>query len=69
MTTVNPTHPPRADAVETEGWTAAASQLRIRLLLGREPAPALNRALAEEVRRLGVLLEVVTEAASTKSTR
>lgn len=41
--------------VETSGWTPAASQLRIRLLLNREPREDVELALAYEARRLAAL--------------
>ena len=43
------------DSIETIGWTARASELRIRLLLDRDPTPELNRALYDEARRLATL--------------
>ena len=52
--------PPRrtevvAPFVDINGWTAAASELRIRILLNRTSSPDVDRALAYEAQRLAAI--------------
>lgn len=51
-----PSHVPvAAPSVDVNGWTPAASELRIRILRSYEPTPEVERALAYEAWRLSVV--------------